>query len=137
MVQDDDQVAMLIDDPEEYQGSGAVFSAKPANARWEFLAERAKARYRRRWTSTPRRSVTSSTKPWTIALASQSGLHKLPDCKLSINFMPNAVYRPETCIRADAGSQPRIFIPDHECLMFEVTEGEKVENPTHLVNSPS
>ncbi len=37
---DDDQVAMLIDDPEEYQGSG-VFVV-PARARWEFLAERAK-----------------------------------------------------------------------------------------------
>ena len=37
---DDDQVAMLIDDPEEYQGSG-VFVV-PAKARWEFLAERAK-----------------------------------------------------------------------------------------------
>ena len=35
-----------------------------------------------------------------IELASRLGLHKLPDCKLSINFMPNAVYRAETCIRA-------------------------------------
>ena len=35
-----------------------------------------------------------------IELASRLGLAALPDCRLSINFLPNAVYRAETCIRA-------------------------------------
>lgn len=43
-----------------------------------------------------------------LALAAQLGLAALADCKLSINFMPNAVYRAETCIRATLGSITRI-----------------------------
>lgn len=67
-----------------------------------------------------------------IELASRLGLHKLPDCKLSINFMPNAVYRPETCIRATLEASRDFDFPV-ERLMFEVTEGERVEDPQHLV----
>ena len=57
-----------------------------------------------------------------IELASRLGLHKLPDCKLSINFMPNAVYRAETCIRATLEASREFDFPT-ERLMFEVTEG--------------
>lgn len=35
-----------------------------------------------------------------IELASSLGLQDLPDCKLSINFLPNAVYQPAACIQA-------------------------------------
>lgn len=68
-----------------------------------------------------------------IELASKLGLHKLPDCRLSINFMPNAVYRPETCIRATLEASKQFDFPTDR-LMFEVTEGERVEDPSHLVN---
>lgn len=67
-----------------------------------------------------------------IELASSLGLHKLPDCKLSINFMPNAVYRAETCIRATLEASREFDFPT-ERLMFEVTEGERVDDPQHLV----
>lgn len=68
-----------------------------------------------------------------IELASRLGLHKMPDCKLSINFMPNAVYRPETCIRATLEASKQFGFPTDR-LMFEVTEGERVDDPSHLVN---
>lgn len=67
-----------------------------------------------------------------IELASRLGLHKLPDCKLSINFMPGAVYRPETCIRATLEASREFNFPTDR-LMFEVTEGERVDDPQHLV----
>lgn len=50
---------------------------------------------------------------------------------LSINFLPNAVYKPETCIRAtlEAASE-RGFPLDR--IMFEVTESEEVQDHAHL-----
>jgi len=66
-----------------------------------------------------------------IELASNLGLQQIPDCKLSINFLPNAVYRPETCIRATLEAAQQFNFP-LERLMFEVTEVEKIEDPSHL-----
>ncbi|WP_397459134.1 EAL domain-containing protein [Pseudomonas asplenii] len=66
-----------------------------------------------------------------IELAAQLGLPDIPDCKLSINFLPNAVYRAETCIRATLEAA-RLFEFPVERLMFEVTEGERVDDPDHL-----
>lgn len=68
-----------------------------------------------------------------IELAANLGLHQLPDCKLSINFLPNAVYRPETCIRATLEASQRFAFPADR-LMFEVTEGERVSDTQHLKN---
>ena len=62
-----------------------------------------------------------------IDLASKLGL----DSMLSINFLPNAVYRPETCIRATLEAAAERGFPT-ERIMFEVTEGEKVEDHDHL-----
>jgi EAL domain-containing protein (putative c-di-GMP-specific phosphodiesterase class I) len=66
-----------------------------------------------------------------IEEAARLGLLDIPGCLLSINFLPNAVYRAETCIRAtlEAARQTN-FPPDR--LMFEVTEGEKLDDPDHL-----
>lgn len=62
-----------------------------------------------------------------IDLATQLGLQGM----LSINFLPNAVYKPETCIRATLeAAQERNFPLDR--IMFEVTEGEKVVDHAHL-----
>lgn len=52
---------------------------------------------------------------------------------LSINFLPNAVYRPETCIRATLQAASDMDFPT-ERIMFEVTEGEKVIDHDHLRN---
>lgn len=50
---------------------------------------------------------------------------------LSINFLPNAVYKPELCIRATlAAAEQYSFPPDR--LLFEVTESERVEDVGHL-----
>lgn len=51
--------------------------------------------------------------------------------KLSINFLPNAIYRPETCIRATLNAAAHYGF-DTSKLMFEVTEGEKVSDSAHL-----
>ena len=66
-----------------------------------------------------------------IERATQLGLLSIPECKLSINFLPNAVYRAETCIRATLEAA-RLFGFPPERLMFEVTEGERVDDPIHL-----
>lgn len=50
---------------------------------------------------------------------------------LSINFFPNAVYRPETCIRATLEAAAVMDFPTQN-LMFEVTEVEKVSDNNHL-----
>ncbi len=50
---------------------------------------------------------------------------------LSINFLPNAVYRPETCIRATLEAAEESGFPT-ERLMFEVTESEPIADSAHL-----
>jgi len=50
---------------------------------------------------------------------------------LSINFLPGAIYRPETCIRATLEAAQELHFA-RERLMFEVTEGEKITNHAHL-----
>ncbi|WP_053144995.1 EAL domain-containing protein [Pseudomonas sp. P97.38] len=66
-----------------------------------------------------------------IEEATRLGLLDLPRCLLSINFLPNAVYRAETCIRATLEAARLANFP-LDRLMFEVTEGEKVDDPDHL-----
>jgi EAL domain-containing protein (putative c-di-GMP-specific phosphodiesterase class I) len=51
---------------------------------------------------------------------------------LSINFLPNAVYKPETCIRATLEAAAELDFPLNR-LQFEVTEGEEVVDH-HLKN---
>ncbi len=62
-----------------------------------------------------------------IDLAARLGLKGM----LSINFLPNAVYRPETCIRATLEAAAEHNFPA-ERIMFEVTEGERVTDHAHL-----
>ncbi len=50
---------------------------------------------------------------------------------ISINFMPNAVYRPELCIRTTLAAAETYGFPI-EKIIFEITEGEKVEDHAHL-----
>ena len=53
--------------------------------------------------------------------------------KLSINFMPNAVYEPAACIRASLAAAARVDF-DPTRLMFEFTENEEVSDPAHVQN---
>jgi EAL domain-containing protein (putative c-di-GMP-specific phosphodiesterase class I) len=50
---------------------------------------------------------------------------------LSINFLPNAVYKAETCIRATLEAAAQLNFPTDR-IMFEVTEAEKVIDNDHL-----
>ena len=52
---------------------------------------------------------------------------------VSINFMPNAVYRAETCIRATLEAAARCNFP-LERIIFEVTEQEQVLDIPHLTD---
>ncbi|WP_448564921.1 EAL domain-containing protein [Trichothermofontia sp.] len=53
------------------------------------------------------------------------------DTYLSINFLPNAVYQAETCIRTTLMASQKYGFPSNH-IIFEVTEGEKVEDREHL-----
>ncbi|MCF4998745.1 EAL domain-containing protein [Pseudomonas syringae] len=66
-----------------------------------------------------------------IERSTELGLLDIADCKLSINFLPKAVYRAETCIRATLEAARQFGFPQ-ERLMFEVVEGERVDDPQHL-----
>ncbi|GGD09166.1 diguanylate phosphodiesterase [Aureimonas glaciei] len=51
--------------------------------------------------------------------------------KLSINFMPNAVYEPAACLRATL-SAARTFDFPRQAMMFEFTEAEEIVDTDHL-----
>jgi EAL domain-containing protein (putative c-di-GMP-specific phosphodiesterase class I) len=65
-----------------------------------------------------------------ITLAVELGLPKT-DAKLSINFMPGAVYSPAACIRLTLETSKQLNFPLSR-LIFEVTEDEEVIDRTHL-----
>lgn len=67
----------------------------------------------------------------TTAIAQAAAL-KL-DAYLSINFMPNAVYRPEACIRTTLAAAAEFGFP-LEHIIFETLEGEDIHDRAHLVN---
>ncbi len=51
--------------------------------------------------------------------------------KLSINFMPNAVYEPDACILASLAAAQRVGF-DPRRLMFEFTEDERMRDVAHV-----
>ncbi len=65
-----------------------------------------------------------------IELAGEK-LRSQDDARLSINFMPNAVYEPRACIQASlkAASRAR-FAPSR--IMFEFTENEEMRDTAHV-----
>lgn len=63
-----------------------------------------------------------------IETAARLGLTSM----LSINFMPNAVYEPASCIRLTLAAAERVGFPV-EKLMFELTEGERIVDPAHAL----
>lgn len=65
-----------------------------------------------------------------IETAARLGLAEGP-AKLSINFLPNAVYRAETCIQTTLKAARRTGFPTAR-LIFEVTESEQITSREHL-----
>ncbi len=55
------------------------------------------------------------------------------NARLSINFMPNAVYEPRACIRATLAAAARTQFNPHR-LMFEFTENERMDDVAHIAN---
>ncbi|WP_289015480.1 EAL domain-containing protein [uncultured Methylobacterium sp.] len=53
------------------------------------------------------------------------------DTRLSINFMPNAVYEPAACIRATLEAARRVGF-SHRQIMFEFTENERMIDVPHV-----
>ena len=51
--------------------------------------------------------------------------------RLSINFMPNAVYEPAACIRATLDAAQRVGFA-HRQIMFEFTENERMTDVAHV-----
>ena len=62
-----------------------------------------------------------------IKTAAQLGLPS----RLSINFMPNAIYRPELCIRATLQAARAHGFP-LERIIFETVEGERIDDGKRL-----
>ena len=64
-----------------------------------------------------------------IEMASRLSMNSL----LSINFLPNAIYNPETCIRTTVEASYKYNFGIDK-IILEVTEGEKVEDHAHLLS---
>lgn len=62
-----------------------------------------------------------------IKLAAELGISTL----LNVNFMPNAVYRPELCIRTTLEAAEEYGFPTSR-IVFEITESEYVDDLPHL-----
>jgi EAL domain-containing protein (putative c-di-GMP-specific phosphodiesterase class I) len=66
-------------------------------------------------------------------LAIESAARLGMDAHLSINFIPNAVYEPASCIRLTLAAAERVGFPVDR-LMFELTEGERIIDPAHALS---
>ena len=64
-----------------------------------------------------------------IELSTRLGI----DCRLNINFFPNAVYQPELCIRSTLAAARQYAFP-LENIVFEVIEAEVIRDQAHLAN---
>ncbi len=62
-----------------------------------------------------------------IELACERGLHE-SGARLSINFMPNAMYEPARCVRSSLAAAKRAAL-DPSRLIFEMVEHEQVGDP--------
>jgi EAL domain-containing protein (putative c-di-GMP-specific phosphodiesterase class I) len=60
------------------------------------------------------------------AIEAAGALFRDRDLRLSINFMPNAVYEPTGCIQKTLEAAKRVNFPPHN-LMFEFTEDERMD----------
>ncbi|MDB5652933.1 MAG: signaling protein containing domain [Tardiphaga sp.] len=66
-----------------------------------------------------------------MAIEMAGALFKEPHLRLSINFMPNAVYEPTACIQKSLAAAKRANFPLKN-LMFEFTENERMADIAHV-----
>ena len=66
-----------------------------------------------------------------MAIETAGALFQQNDLRLSINFMPNAVYEPSACIQKSLAAARRVQFP-HQNLMFEFTENERMRDTGHV-----
>ena len=66
-----------------------------------------------------------------MAIETAGALYRGRDLKLSINFMPNAVYEPTACIQKSLAAAKRAGFP-HKNLIFEFTEDERITDTAHM-----
>ncbi|QDM24732.1 EAL domain-containing protein [Tardiphaga sp. vice304] len=66
-----------------------------------------------------------------LAIETAGALFKQPHLRLSINFMPNAVYEPAACIQKSLAAATRVNFP-YRNLMFEFTENERMTDVAHV-----
>jgi EAL domain-containing protein (putative c-di-GMP-specific phosphodiesterase class I) len=67
-----------------------------------------------------------------IETAAKAGLIETP-ARLSINFLPNAVYSPAACIQLTLKTARATNFPTDR-LIFEFTENEEMVDPAHVAN---
>ncbi len=65
-----------------------------------------------------------------IELAAELGIAET-GASVSINFMPNAIYRPEVCIATTLKTARRVGFP-LTSIIFEFTEDEQTNDPKHI-----
>lgn len=68
-----------------------------------------------------------------MAIETAGRLFRDPRARLSINFMPNAVYEPRACIQKSLEAARHANFPASN-LMFEFTENERMSDPAHVEN---
>jgi EAL domain-containing protein (putative c-di-GMP-specific phosphodiesterase class I) len=66
-----------------------------------------------------------------LAIETAGRLFPARDIRLSINFMPNAVYEPAACIQKSLAAAKRVDFP-YRNLMFEFTENERMTDVAHV-----
>ncbi|MBC7582812.1 MAG: EAL domain-containing protein [Tardiphaga sp.] len=66
-----------------------------------------------------------------LAIETAGRLFPARDIRLSINFMPNAVYEPAACIQKSLAAATRVNFP-YRNLMFEFTENERMTDVAHV-----
>lgn len=64
-----------------------------------------------------------------VELAAKLGI----DTRVSINFMPNAVYEPTRCLRTTLAAAARTGFPANR-IIFETTEDDRIRDPNHFRN---
>ena len=67
-----------------------------------------------------------------IETAAKAGILDTP-ARLSINFLPNAVYSPKACIQLTLKTAAATSFPTDR-LVFEFTENERMSDPDHVAN---
>ena len=66
-----------------------------------------------------------------MAIETAGQLFEGRDLRLSINFMPNAVYEPNACIQQSLAAARRVNFQNRN-LIFEFTENERMDDPAHV-----